>query len=249
MRAGRPVVVSDAMPPLTLAAEAARIGADLWQLGRDFHFDGDRQQWRWVGRHKRYNALAYPSLRGANQLLNAAGALAAFETLGDRLAISAQAVRSGLAQVELPGRFQIVAGQPTLVLDVAHNPQAAAALALNLDQMRFYPRTHAVFGAMADKDLAAILVAMAPLVDHWHFTDLPLSRAARARDLAALRDRLDPKGPGPVTVNCHDGPQQAFRAALKTADPADRIVVFGSFHTVGGVLRDGVPRLGGIHAV
>src|SRR5207344_1981477 len=140
--------------------------------------------WSWAGRRKRFNALAYPALRGANQLLNAAGVLAAFEALRDRLPISAQAVRSGFALVELPGRFQIVAGQPTLVLDVAHNPHAVAALAQNLDQMGFYPRTHAVFGAMRDKDLAAILARMAPLVDHWHFTDLPATRAASAGEIA-----------------------------------------------------------------
>ena len=83
--------------------------------------------------------------------------LAVFEALRERLPISAQAVRNGLATVELPGRFQIVPGQPALVLDVAHNPQAVAALALNLDQMGFYPRTHAVFGAMRDKDIAGIV--------------------------------------------------------------------------------------------
>ena len=249
MRSGRPVIVSDPVPPASLAAEARRIGADLWQLGHDFTFAGDPQQWRWTGRATRFSALAYPALRGANQLLNAAGALAAFESLRGRLPISAQAVRNGFAQVELAGRFQIVAGQPTLVLDVAHNPHAVAALARNLDQMGYHPRTHAVFGAMADKDLSAILTCMAPLVDHWHYTDLPLPRAARARDLAALHAGLGLKGPGPVTTDCHAEPLQAFRAALDAADPADRIVVFGSFHTVGGVLRDGVPRLGGKHAV
>jgi len=130
---------------------------------------------------------------------------------------------------------------------VAHNPHAVAALAQNLDQMGFYPRTHAVFGAMRDKDLAAILARMAPLVDHWHFTDLPLPRAATAADLAALHARLALAGPGPVTVACHADPVQALQAALAGADPADRIVVFGSFYTVGGVLKDGVPRLGARH--
>ena len=85
--------------------------------------------------------------------------LAALEALRERLPITAQAVRNGLALVDLPGRFQIVPGQPTLVLDVAHNPQAVAALALNLDAMGFYPRTHAVFGAMRDKDIAGLLRA------------------------------------------------------------------------------------------
>ena len=247
MRAGRPVIVSDPVPPQSLLAEAARVGADLWRFGRDFNYSGDKQQWSWSGRTRRFNALAYPALRGANQLLNAAGVLAAFEALRGQLPITAQAVRQGFSTVELPGRFQIVAGQPTLVLDVAHNPHAVATLAQNLDQMGFFPRTHAVFGAMADKDLAAILACMAPLVDHWHFTDLPMPRAARADDLAALHASLALKGPGAVTAMCHASPTQALDSTLGVADPADRIVVFGSFHTVGGVLASGVPRLSGQH--
>ena len=248
MRAGKPVIVSDPLPPLSLVAQAERVGADLWRFGRDFNYAGDPQQWSWAGRSKRFNAMAYPALRGANQLLNASGALAAFEALRGRIPITAQAARNGFAMVDLPGRFQIVAGQPTLVLDVAHNPHAVATLAQNLDQMGYFARTHAVFGVMADKDIAAILARMAPIVDHWHFTDLPVARAARAADLAALRDGLAGKGPGPVTVACHDDPMQALRSALAVADPADRIIVFGSFRAVGGVLKDGVPRLAGKHA-
>ena len=249
MRAGRPVIVSDPLPPQSLSDTAARVGADLWLVGRDFRFSGDKQQWNWAGRTRRYNGLAYPALRGANQLLNAAGVLAAFEALRLRLTITAQAVRQGFATVELPGRFQIVAGQPTLVLDVAHNPHAVATLAQNLDQMGFFPRTHAVFGVMGDKDVAALLTRMAPLVDHWHFTDLPMQRAATAVQLAATHAALSLRGPGPVTAQTHASPKQALSAALAGADPADRIVVFGSFHTVGGVLADGVPRLTGQHAV
>jgi dihydrofolate synthase/folylpolyglutamate synthase len=248
MRAGKPVIVSDPVPPQSLLDHAQQIGADLWLLGRDFHFAGDKQQWNWAGRKQRLNALAYPALRGANQLLNAAGALAAFEALRDRLPITAQAVRNGLALVDLPGRFQIVPGQPTLVLDVAHNLHAVSALVQNLDQMGFHPRTHAVFGVMRDKDIAAILTRIAPVVDGWHFTDLPTPRAARASELAETLRGLQLKGPGPVSVACHGDPLAALHAALGSADPADRIVVFGSFFTVGGLLKDGIPRLAGQHA-
>ncbi|MBL8349572.1 MAG: bifunctional tetrahydrofolate synthase/dihydrofolate synthase [Burkholderiaceae bacterium] len=249
MRAGRPVVVSDPRPPASLQARADELGADLRQLGRDFDFQGQapdvRQQWSWRGRTTRFNGLAYPALRGANQLLNAAGVLAVFEALRTTLPVNAQAVRQGLARVELPGRFQIVPGQPTLVLDVAHNPQSVAALALNLDQMGFYPQTHAVFGAMRDKDLGSLLAQIAPLVDHWHLSDLPTPRAARAADLA---DRVrEACGGRAVGVTLHGSPEAALRAAAAAADPADRIVVFGSFFTVGGVLKDGLPRLGARH--
>jgi dihydrofolate synthase/folylpolyglutamate synthase len=245
MRAGRPVVVSDPVPPQSVLQAAQTLGADLWRFGHDFNFSGDKLQWAWAGRGRRYAGLAYPALRGANQLVNAAGVLAALTALRAQLPVTAQAVRNGLSMVELPGRFQIVPGQPTLVLDVAHNPHSVAALAENLDAMGFYPCTHAVLGAMADKDLAPMLARLEPLVDKWYFTDLPTPRAATSADLAArwqaLRTRAD------VTASTFDSPRQALAAAVAAADPADRIVVFGSFYTVGGVLKDGVPRLTAQH--
>jgi dihydrofolate synthase/folylpolyglutamate synthase len=237
MRPGRPAVVADPMPPDSVRAHGESIGADLWLVGRDFGQRGDRQQWSWWGRQRRRHGLAYPALRGANQLLNAGGVLAVFEALNGRLPVSAQAVRQGLAMVDWPGRFQIVPGQPALVLDVAHNPQAAAVLARNLDQMGFYPCTHAVFGAMRDKDLAGIVAPMRPLVDHWYLCDLPLPRAADGAALEAVL-RADAGGPA-LRASRHPGPEPALAAALAAADPVDRIVVFGSFLTVGGVLQRG----------
>jgi dihydrofolate synthase/folylpolyglutamate synthase len=245
LRAGRPAVVSDPVPPASVLRHAADIGADLWLVGRDFSHAGDRQQWSWRGRARRHNALAYPALRGANQLLNASGVLAVFEALRERLPITAQAVRSGLATVELAGRFQIVPGQPVIVLDVAHNPQAAAALAFNLDQMGFYPRTHAVFGAMHDKDIAGMVTRLAALVDRWYLSDLPLPRAASAEDLERTLQACLPAASEPPSR--HESPASALSAALAAADPADRIVVFGSFLCVGGVLKDGVPRTPSAH--
>jgi dihydrofolate synthase/folylpolyglutamate synthase len=252
MRPGKPAIIADPQPPHSVLAHGQAIGANLWLAGRDFSHAGDRQQWRWSGRHadynRRYHALAYPALRGANQLLNASGAIAALEALREWLPITAQAVRTGLATVELPGRFQIVPGQPALVLDVAHNPQAGAALALNLDAMGFYPRTHAVFGAMRDKDIPGLLARLAPLVDAWYCCDLPTPRAASANELAA-RVRVAAAGRlgGTPDVHVHPGPAQALRAAVAQAHPADRIVVFGSFLTVGGVLKEGLPRLTATH--
>lgn len=253
MRPGKPAIVSDPLPPASVVSHAQAIGADLWLVGRDFKHSGDRQQWGWSGHHgqvsRRYHGMAYPALRGANQLLNAAGAIAALEALRERLPITAQAIRTGLALVELPGRFQIVPGQPALVLDVAHNPQAVAALALNLDAMGYFPRTHAVFGAMRDKDIPGLLARMLPLVDVWHCCSLPTARAATAPELAALVQGAVAAGrPGAaVAVHTHDSPAAALRQAAAAADRADRIVVFGSFYTVGGVLREGLPRLSAAH--
>ncbi len=245
MRTGRPVVVSDPMPPQSVLDRAKDIDADLWRFGHDFNVSGDKQQWGWAANSakggRRYAGLAYPALRGANQLVNAAGVLAALTALRDRLPVTAQAVRNGLAFVELPGRFQIIPGQPALVLDVAHNPHAVAALAANLDAMGFFPCTHAVLGAMADKDLAPMLAKVNPLIDKWYFTDLPTPRAASASSLEA-QWRAQNARPD-VTAATFNNPMQALQAAIDGADPADRIVVFGSFYTVGGVLKNGVPRL------
>ncbi len=241
MRAGKPVVVSDPMPPQSVLDHAAALGADLWRFGGDFNFSGDKQQWGWAGRGRRYAGLAYPALRGANQLVNASGVLAALTALRDRLPVTAQAVRNGLAMVELPGRFQIIPGQPTLVLDVAHNPHSVAALSENLDAMGFYPCTHAVFGAMADKDVAPMLARVGPLIDKWYFTDLPTPRAATGADLRAKWQAVETRRD--VIAETYKSPEAALQAAVEAADPADRIVVFGSFYTVGGILKGGVPRL------
>jgi len=249
MRPGRPVVVSDPMPPQSVLDHAARLGADLWRFGRDFSFSGDKLQWGWSASRerggRRYAGLAYPALRGANQLVNASGVLAALTALRDRLPVTAQSVRNGLAMVELPGRFQIVPGQPTLVLDVAHNPHSVAALAENLDAMAYFPCTHAVFGAMADKDLTAMFRRIGPLIDRWYFTGLPTSRAATAAGLLAAWLAVN-RRPDASAVVC-ESPEIALRTAVAAADPTDRIVVFGSFHTVGGILKGGLPRLSAPH--
>ena len=245
LRPGKPAIVSDPVPPDSVLAHARAIGADLWRFGHDFNGSGDKQQWGWSGRGRRYSGLAYPALRGANQLINAAGVLAALEAVRPLLPITAQAVRVGLAMVELPGRFQIVPGEPALVFDVAHNPHAVAALAENLDAMGFYPTTHAVFGVMADKDLEPIYARIGPMIDRWYFTDLPTPRAASAPELlarwTAQNTRTD------VAGSVHADPMAALQAAIDQADPADRIVVFGSFFTVGGVLAHGTPRLQAKH--
>ena len=123
---------------------------------------------------------------------------------------------------------------------------AAAALAANLDAMGFFPTTHAVLGAMADKDLALMLTRLGPLVDRWYFTDLPTPRAASAEQLLARWEAL-PGRRADVPASTHASPQAALDAAMLVTDPADRIVVFGSFYTVGGVLKDGVPRLQAKH--
>jgi dihydrofolate synthase/folylpolyglutamate synthase len=237
-RPGKPAICSDPVPPASLVAHAEAIGADLWLLGRDFNYSGDKQQWNYGGRSQRRNSLAYPSLRGANQLLNAAAALAALEVLRLELPVGAQEVRSGLVTVELPGRFQVLPGQPAVILDVAHNPHAASALAQNLGNMGFHPFTYAVFGVMQDKDVEGVVQAMAGHVDHWCLAELPSPRSADTFDLALALEQRRPADAkeGEWSVSQFSDPAKAFENAMSRAGENDRIVVFGSFYTVAGVM-------------
>jgi dihydrofolate synthase/folylpolyglutamate synthase len=234
-RAGRTAICSDPVPPQSLIDHAEAIGADLWLMGRDFNYSGDKQQWNYGGRSQRRNSLAYPSLRGANQILNASAALAALEALKLELPVGAQEVRTGLVTVELPGRFQVLPGRPTVILDVAHNPHAASALNQNLGNMGFHPYTYAVFGSMHDKDIDGVIAAMSEHVDHWCLTTLPSPRAASASELAA-KVQIVQADKAERTINIFDDPAAAYANAISRAGENDRIVVFGSFLTVAGVM-------------
>jgi dihydrofolate synthase/folylpolyglutamate synthase len=237
-RRGRPAICADPQPPQRLLDVARDIGADLWRFGRDFHCHGDRQQWAYGGRSVRRAGLPYPALRGANQLLNAAGALAALEALGGRLPVSQQAVRQGLLNVELAGRFQVLPGRPTVVLDVAHNPHAAAVLAENLDRMGFHPRTLAVLGMLRDKDAAGVIEKVAGRIDHWFLGGTSGPRGLPGRELARILGEQRPA----AVADAFDDIGAAFDAAQRAAEADDRIVVFGSFLTVADVMRAQRPR-------
>ena len=232
-RRGRPAICADPQPPQRLLDVAHDLGADLWRFGRDFNYQGDRQQWSYGGRGIRRAGLPYPALRGANQLLNAAGALAALEALGQRLPVSQQAVRQGLLGVELAGRFQVLPGRPTVILDVAHNPHAAAVLAANLDSMGFHPRTLAVLGMLRDKDVAGVIDKVAGRVDHWYLGGTSGPRGLSGEALAQILRSRRPD----AAADAFDDVGAAFAAAHRAAGADDRIVAFGSFLTVADVMR------------
>lgn len=235
-RSDKPAICADPVPPQSLIDHAASIGADLWLMGKDYNFQGDKQQWGWAGRGKRFSGLGYPALRGANQLLNASAVIAALIAVRDRLPVGAQEIRNGMAWVELPGRFQVLPGQPTIILDVAHNPHASAALAQNLENMAYHPYTIAVFGAMADKDIDGVLKPMMDKIDFWYFCDLPTPRAASAESLAIRLRSLGFKEGADSGIEVFSSPALAYESALKKAGEGDRISVFGSFYTVAGVI-------------
>ena len=232
-RAGRMAIVADPVPPASVVARAREVGADLQLIGRDFGYRGDRQQWRFWGRQGRRPTLAYPALRGANQLLNASAALAALDALRERLPVGMNHIRLGLATVELPGRFQVLPGRPSVILDVGHNPHAAAVLSENLSNMGFFPDTHAVFGMLADKDIRGVCAALRGRISTWHVAALPGPRGTSAE---MLEKAVTESGAGGAVMR-HETPRAAYAAARRLASENDRIVVFGSFLTVADVMQ------------
>ena len=221
-RCGRPAVIADPDPPRSVLDAAG----DKLFLGKDFGYQVQPGQWTYWGPGGRRGGLAYPALRGRIQLANAAAAICALGTL--ELGVAMQDVRRGLAEVEIPGRFQVLPGRPQVILDVAHNAQAAKVLAQNLADAGFAPETIAVCGMLRDKDIGAVLRELAPRVTRWHLASLPGPRGARALEIAAYLPAEQKE--------LFDSPAAAFAAAKARAGEGDKIVVFGSFLTVAEVM-------------
>ncbi|MGH8687675.1 MAG: bifunctional tetrahydrofolate synthase/dihydrofolate synthase [Burkholderiales bacterium] len=232
-RADRPAVVGDPDPPRSVLDEAQRRGARLRRLGADFGYRSLDGQWDYWGPEGRRTSLAYPALRGARQVRNAAVSIAALDALRSSLPIGMQDVRRGLAEVSLPGRFQVLPGRPSVVLDVAHNPEAARVLADNLGAAGFSPETFAVLGMLKDKDIVGVARALAPRVTRWHLASLGGTRGA---DAATLERAVLEASPAAVR-QLHATPSAAFDAARGEAGENDKIVVFGSFLTVAEVMQ------------
>jgi dihydrofolate synthase/folylpolyglutamate synthase len=218
-RAGRPAVYGEAQPPHTLVDAAAAIGAPLHIKGRDF--DWQEQDDGWSFRDARGTLAGLPRPRLA--LDNAATALAALRLSG--LAVSETALRDGLAAAALAGRAELVATRPDIILDVAHNPHGAAFF---MRQLPAGPRTHAVFAMLSDKDIAGVIEACLGRVDVWHIASLD---GPRGTHWGVLEPLLLARGM--VVASRSDSVAAALRRARQSAGPNDRIVVFGSFYTVG----------------
>lgn len=244
-RVGKPAICTDVQPPKSLIRHAKTIGANLKLINRDFSYelmqDEHRKQWRFIGENGARNGLAMPAMRGDYQLVNASAALAVLDALHNLFHVPQQAVRLGLANAIVRARFQVLPGQPVIILDAAHNPHAARVLAKNMTQMGYAPYTHAIFGAMLDKDILQVLKIMLPHIDHWHLCALPTVRAATSEQLHEL---LNDSGFIPDeqhSVNEHDSVTLALKQLATTAAANDRIIVFGSFVTIEQALL-GMPK-------
>lgn len=232
-RAGKPALCGDPAPPAALRAHAEAIGADLQLVGRDFGYRHETTQWRWWGKQRQRPGLPFPALRGGCQMFNASVVIAITEALHPRLPVSIADIKRGLLEVSLQARYQVLPGRPSVVLDVAHNPHAARALAQNLGGQGFFQATHAVFGMLSDKDIAGVVAEVKQQVEVWHLAAPDCARAASAETLAQAVLASGATG----EVQCYPDLCTAYASALKRAGENDRILVFGSFFTVAEIMK------------
>jgi dihydrofolate synthase / folylpolyglutamate synthase len=240
-RPGRPAIVADPAPPASVLEAAQGIGAQVLLIGRDFGYARQGSQWSYWGPGGKRHGLAHPALRGPLQLRNASAPLAVLDVLRERLPVSMQDVRRGLAGVALPGRFQVLPGRPQIILDVAHNPEAAAVLAENLAASGYARETIAVFGALRDKDIGGVVRALAKSVTRWHLASLAGPRGTTAADLARIAREAGAAGP----ICEHENVAAALQAAQGEASENDKVIVFGSFLTVAAAMAHLGPRADG----
>lgn len=233
MRAGMPVVCNDAAPPQSVLRYAAEIAARLSLLGRDYDFRLFGAGWTWRCGGRTWAGLPRPGLLGPHQYANAAGALMALHLLSVSLPVSRGDIAAGLAAVRLPGRFQPLDAVGMRVVDVAHNPHGAEVLAGALRERPAAGRTHAVWSMLNDKDVAEAVRIMAPLVDVWHVAPLATPRAAPVERLAGALQEQAPA----AEMRAYTDIVSAWQGACAAAAAHDRVIAWGSFHTVAAVLQ------------
>lgn len=229
-RPGRPAICADRDPPASLLGHARDIGAQLARLGEEFSVERGANDWLCRVGERVYPALPRPAMAGDHQYDNAAAAIAVLDALRPALPVPVAAIRAGLVRASLPGRFQVIGTAPLRILDVAHNPHAARALAASLASLPPGGRRLAVFAMLADKDAAGVIEALTGSIDHWYLAALTGPRGRTVDDLA---EGFAAQGASFVT---YPDVGTAWRAACQEAGPADTIAVFGSFHTVAEVM-------------
>lgn len=243
-RAGKPAICGDINPPASIHQTAKNVGANLYCLGDDYSYTVASDGWVWrmnsaqSSDHPRSDhcrsGLPLPALRGEIQIQNAASVLMALELLKDDLPVSTDEIRSGLLDVKLKGRFQVLPGKIPQILDVAHNPDAARVLHKNLQKHGCNGRTHAVIAMLSDKDVEGVVNILSDDVDTWYVGGLSVARGLSSRELAS---RIRAAGVTGQVIECADV-QQARRKALQDKNEAGRLLIFGSFYTVAEALQD-----------
>lgn len=229
-RAERPAICGDKEPPASLVASAFEKNATFYAIGVDFNFEqAANGEWDW----RAINGTRYPQLPASSfAKQNLSCALMAVTLLQERLPVTAAQIQKGLSDIKLRGRMEVIPGPVMQIFDVAHNPASVLRLSEALQQMPCAGKTHAVFSMLADKDILQSLIGIKSEIDTWHVSALAVPRAASAQQLVDNLEKAGVKG----RVKRFDSIEDAYQAAIESAEKGDRIIVFGSFHTVAAIL-------------
>lgn len=231
-RSMRPAICADPAPPASIRVAAEQVGALYYLSGRDFQVEQNADVWTWQSGITRFENLPVPGGR-AHQMRNAAGVLMVLEVLAERFPVEIATILSCLREFRLPGRFEVIPGEVPLILDVAHNRQAASILAENLADVSTTGRNLILAGMLKDKNHAALFQFLAPLADKWYLTTLKNERGAESGVLADALRSVD----ADADIECFDEIDEVFELIFAEAEPGDRIIVTGSFLTVGAAVR------------
>lgn len=240
LRSGRSLVCSESRPPQSVLTAAQNLNVPAFIADRDFQFQVVDDHWQWQSAQQEYSALPMPALHGSYQLQNCAAVLMALQLLAKQgmLNIDESAIRDGLQNVQLNGRFQILTGPVQRILDVTHNQQGAENLAKVLKETPCQGQTLAVVAMLRDKDSSAVFTALACSVDHWCLGGLTGDRGQSAEMLASSLQNAVPD----AKLTTQETVEQAYHRAMQNAQAGDRLLIFGSFHTVEAVMRQ-IPEL------
>jgi dihydrofolate synthase/folylpolyglutamate synthase len=228
-RSNKLAICGDDNPPNSLISFATEIGANLQLIGRDFAIKKTMEGWQFIAGNKNL-AMPHLALQGDFQLNNAACVIRAVEHLQELLPVSEVNIYNALRSVTLIGRFYKVQSNPSIFVDVAHNPHAAKSLAHNLQTADCSGRTLAVFAMLADKDISGVISALKPQISAWYLADIHNIRGAKASDLHGKLEEV-------VAVKTFINVASALKAACNDAVKNDRIIVFGSFYTVADAIE------------
>lgn len=229
MRAGKPVICGDLEPPEVLSKKAVEMGAKFQLINRDYHVGHMRDRWHLQTTRETINDLPLPALSGDFQLNNAATAIVALQALSPDLNVAVSAISHGLTHVKLQGRYQTLCTQPRVIADVAHNPQAVAALVEQLQADLAAGKTHVVIAMLADKPVAEVIKLLQPITDYWYCAGLEsVSRGLSSHDMASFLEHMS----ADVKLCAESSVAEACALAMQKADRQDRIIIMGSFYTV-----------------
>lgn len=235
LRQGRAGVCSDPHLPESVVNYAKQIGASLWRLGHEYGYSVTGGAWQWWSPQSQRPGLPRLALTGQHQFQNAAGVIMAVELLQNRLPVSQSHLREGLLNAYVPGRFELLPGEVTTIVDVAHNPAGAQILAATLAEQRqdHSGRVYAVFTALADKDIDGLIQPLRKFIDTWFVAPVPSERSRTAAAIAAAIVQDHPQ----AKIICATSIGDAYQQARAAAQTGDWILVYGSFYAATEVLK------------